>query len=405
MTLKIAVDDPLGRFLCCALADDPAWHQRELGQLWAAVGDDAAWAFAGEHESQGTVAIALEGTMGNAMPSRWRVARESVASRIGQYLQQVDRVAAALAVENIPLVALKNSGIARGIFTDLGGCIMGDVDLLVRPAQLGAAHRIFSQLGFRLLGNQDVGRQALGVRMAAGETSAETDSIEADILSGGREYAFDLEKAEPLWFELQCRSIGGKWIPRGAEPSVEDFVRRAVPIPGTAVRLLAPEDNLLQVCLHTAKHTYVRAPGFRLHTDVDRIVRRCSVDWAAFVNEVERLQVCTAVYLSLQIPSEHLNTPVPKAVLNRLRPVRWKEGALLLSLRGVGYFYPRRRKWTKAGYIVFNLMLYDTLGGVWHAFFPDRAWMKQRYGITSDLSLPLWYARRILDLLIKRAHT
>ena len=48
---------------------------------------------------------------------------------------------------------------------------------------------------------------------------------------------------------------------------------------GSNVRILAPEDNLLQVALHTAKHSYVRAPGFRLHSDVDRVVRFQSIDW------------------------------------------------------------------------------------------------------------------------------
>ena len=47
-------------------------------------------------------------------------------------------------------------------------------------------------------------------------------------------------------------------------------------------QILSPEDNLLQVALHTAKHSYVRAPGFRLHSDVDRIVCFQEINWNIF---------------------------------------------------------------------------------------------------------------------------
>ena len=53
----------------------------------------------------------------------------------------------------------------------------------------------------------------------------------------------------------------------------DDLIDRSQQIEGTSLRILSPEDNLLQVCLHTAKHSYVRSPGFRLHLDVDQLFR------------------------------------------------------------------------------------------------------------------------------------
>lgn len=169
--------------------------------------------------------------------------------------------------------------------------------------------------------------------------------------------------------------------------------------------MLAPEDNLLQVCLHTAKHTYVRAPGFRLHTDVDRIVRRCTVGWQKFVAEVERLQVRTAVYLSLAIPTLLLRTPVPEWVLTRLQPAAWKTRLMLRWLWRVGLFDPDARKWSKPGYIVFNMLLYDTLDGLRRGLFPDAEWMQRRYEVKHRWSLPWWYAVRAAELTFKRAKT
>jgi hypothetical protein len=180
---------------------------------------------------------------------------------------------------------------------------------------------------------------------------------------------------------------------------------RSVPIPGTAVRLLAPPDNLLQVALHTAKHTYVRAPGYRLHTDVDRIVRRQPIDWDAVVATVEALQVRTAVYFSLAIPRALFHTPIPDAVLERLRPPAWKERLMTAWLQRAGLFNPDERKFSKIGFIVFTALLYDDLGGLRRAILPDPAWMRSHYADGGNVSLPRLYWRRLVNLVTKRNAT
>ena len=178
-----------------------------------------------------------------------------------------------------------------------------------------------------------------------------------------------------------------------------------MPIEGTAARLLSPEDNLLQVSLHTAKHSYVRAPGFRLHTDVDRIVRACDIDWDVFCSRVEQMRVRTAVYLSLLIPCELLGAPVPEPVLHQLNHTPFKHRLLLKWILKVGLFGPHDRKWSKLGYIFFNLMLYDTVGGIFRAIVPSTDWMINRYGITRRWTLPFWYFVRAFELVFKRANT
>jgi hypothetical protein len=75
-------------------------------------------------------------------------------------------------------------------------------------------------------------------------------------------------------------------------------------------------------------------------------------------------------------------------------------------LRKVGLFGPHDRKWSKPGYILFNLMLYDGLKDVWRAVFPDRAWMIEHYGTEKRSGLLHLYVNRILGLITKRAaHT
>jgi hypothetical protein len=71
----------------------------------------------------------------------------------------------------------------------------------------------------------------------------------------------------------------------------------------------------------------------------------------------------------------------------------------------VGLFDPKERKWSKLGYIVFNLLLYDTFGGAVRAVIPDADWMIKRYGVTRRWTLPLWYLVRAFELVFKRANT
>src|SRR5690606_18100028 len=111
-------------------------------------------------------------------------------------------------------------------------------------------------------------------------------------------------------------------------------------IPGTAARLLSPEDNMIQVALHTAKHSYVRAPGLRLHTDVDRLARLAAPDWDRVAAMVEALQTTTAVYLSLAMARALLGAPVPPAILDRLAPPPWKTRVLVAAIRRAGVFEP-----------------------------------------------------------------
>ena len=211
-----------------------------------------------------------------------------------------------------------------------------------------------------------------------------------------------LPNGKKLWFELQWRPVAGRWIRPDQEPSVDELMDRSVPIHGTTVRLLAPEDNLLQVALHTAKHTYVRAPGFRLHTDVDRIVHTQRIDWDVFLSRVRRLNVATVVYFSLAIPVAIFNTAIPDRVLDQLRPPPWKETVMLRWINQSGLFNPFQKKFGKLRYIAFTALLYDDTRGLRRGIFPDAGWMRERYGFKSGIILPFYYAKRIANLTFRR---
>jgi len=266
---------------------------------------------------------------------------------------------------------------------------MGDVDVLVRRKDFLRSHELLCAAGYEL----------------AFRSEPECCDIGECERSGGAEYKKLLDNGELFWLELQWRPVAGRWLRPDQEPDSDELVDRSIPIKGSSVRLLRPVDNLLQVCLHTAKHSYVRAPGFRLHLDVLRILTATDIDWQQFVNEVRSRHVRTPVYFSLLIPSQLLGAAVPETVLQQLRPAPWKEKVLSASIRRAGLFNPNESKFGRLEYLFFNGLLYDDVGGLLRGLFPSVCWMQERYGVQNHLLLPWYYVRRLFDLIFCREAT
>ena len=202
---------------------------------------------------------------------------------------------------------------------------------------------------------------------------------------------------EKIWFELAWRAVAGRWIRPDLEPDTNGFIGRSHTVGDTQVRVLSPEDNLLQVCIHTAKHSYVRAPGMRLHMDVDRIVAHTDIDWELFLKKVKEAHVCTSTYLSLYIPSVILHTQIPQWVLDELRPKNIKKLMRLLSEAELPH--PHGKKFSKMKFLLFQTALYDNKSDIMQVIFPDRQWMEERYNCNSVIQLMTCTVIRVLDLI------
>lgn len=374
------------RFLCEVLVHRDYLDIGLLEQIYRDLGDEAAYALCERNNIASTAADALRRCPGLALPVRWGAAFVVVEERIAGYLREMDRIAALLQSHGIPLVALKNSGIARALYCHPGASPMGDIDVLVRRTDFRRAHEVLVADGFEMKFRSPL----------------EAENLDLAEQSGGAEYSVTLPDGGHLWFELQWRPVAGRWIRREQEPSADALMERSLPIEGSAARLLCPEDNLLQVVLHTAKHTYVRAPGFRLHTDVDRIVRASAIDWERFAATTESLQVKTAVFFSLALAHDLLHTPIPPEVLVRFAPARWKIRLMTHWLVHVGLFDPDARKWGRISYVAFVALLYDDVSGLLRNAFPSRRSMQDAYGIMNPLALGALYIRRLAQMLLRR---
>ena len=390
MKLKKENISPGYEFIIKAVSNDNNKFGNEIKLIYSQIGDQRAFDLAKINLVEPIVAHSLINILDEEdLPPHWQLSHNESSRRISAYLSELDRVAAILAENNIPLIALKNGGIARGIYHCIGCNPMGDLDVLVDKKHFKDAHHILLSEGYHF-------------EFRSPLENAELEEAEK---LGGAEYWKTLPSGENLWYELQWRAVAGKWIRPDQEPTAEELIARSIPISGTAVRLLSPEDNLLQVSLHTAKHSYIRHPGFRLHLDVDRIVRTQKVDWDIFIKRVLTFKVKTPVYFSLAIPKVLFNTPIPNNVLTMLKPSVLKEEIISRWLQKADLFNPDAPKFGRLGYIIFTIMLYDDWTGLFKGIFPEGNWMRKQYRFKSKFLFPYYYTYRLASLVFKRLKT
>ena len=337
-----------------------------------------------EHELESIIYPNLKLLNDQIIPQFWHDKYNSTKSRIAFMIDKLKEVAQKFEEKAIPIIALKNGGIAMEILDDYGKSPMGDIDTLVNKKDFLDAHKILIEMGF----------------IFEFRSEFEFEDIEKAFQDGGTEYYFKgKEDDEELWFEMSWRPIAGRWIRLDKEPKSEQLFEKSSYNKDTKVKILSPEDNLLQVSIHTAKHSYVRDPGFRLHIDVERIVKYYQIDWNIFLNKVDEVGTNTAIYYSLYIAKELFNTPIPNEVLDKLKPFIVKKWIIEKLLKRAKLLHPREEKFTKIEFVIFQIMLYDQIWDVFRVIYPSSDWMKKKYDFKSNFLMPYFILLRILDLI------
>ena len=379
---------PVEKLFVLTISNNKNKNFKLLLHLYKLIGDKKFQEFTLKEVCSSMVYGSLSKAFGSKkLASFWEKEASKVKSRIDLYLLELDKIANKLSEFDIPVIGLKNTGIARGIHDNSAECPMGDIDLLVPQERFKEAHDVFLKMGY----------------VFDDRSPFQIKNFEDAYANGGTEYKCKLIDGSTLWIELQWKAVSGRRILLEQELNVNDLVERSISIKDSKVRLLCPEDNLLQVCLHTAKHSFVRAPGFRLHTDVERIVRAYQIDWETFCCNVEKMNVRNPVFISLFIPAKLFNLNVPDYVLKRLNHTPIKNYFLLKWIKKVGLFSPNKRKWSKVGYIIFNVLLYDNFRDLLKVIFPTQKLLMSQYKYKKS-NLFKTYIERIFSLLFKRGN-
>ena len=336
-----------------------------------------------EHELDGVVASHVLEAKLMKLPDYWQQAYQKEQAHLGFLKQKAADICEIMDKNDIRMVVLKNGGIMSDMVADPAACPMEDIDSLVKKSDFKKAHQILMDNDF----------------IFEFRSEFEEEDLEAAFRDGSTEYRIQTPEGEDMWFELAWRAVAGRWIRRDLEPDADALIRDAYCATGTKVGILSPEDNLLQVSVHTAKHSYVRAPGLRLHLDVERIVAHKQIDWELFLKKVSDAHVKTSTYYSLFLANMLFGTPVPEEVLRALYPGKSKDKRLLKLISDAGLLHPKQRKFSKLQFLVFQTSLYDSVADAWFVLCPPNGGLKEIYGYSNPLLTPYYLVLRALDLV------
>ena len=336
-----------------------------------------------EHELDGVVASHILAHNLMELPDYWREAYEKEKAHLGFLKNKAADICRIMAENGITMVVLKNGGIMSDMVEDPAACSMEDIDSLVKKSDFKKAHQILIDNGFHFKFRSEF----------------EEEDLEAAFRDGSTEYRIETPAGEDMWFELAWRAVAGRWIRRDLEPNADKLIEDSYCADGTKVGVLSAEDNLLQVSVHTAKHSYVRAPGLRLHLDVERIVAHKEINWELFLKKVAAAHVKTSTYYSLYLAKMLFDTPIPEWVLEVLYPGKRKDKRILKLIDKAGLLHPKQRKFGKLQFLRFQTSLYDRLADAWFVWWPKNGGLKDIYGYKSSLLTPYYLVLRALDLV------
>lgn len=152
-------------------------------------------------------------------------------------------------------------------------------------------------------------------------------------------------------------------------------------IAGSAVRVLAPPDALLHVCLHLSYGHRYQWYSLRALMDI-LVLTTCpeQMDWDVLLTTCLTSQLAGAVYWPLRLSRDWLDAPVPDSVLARLAPnrsLRWAMEPVLDSAYVLDGRVPEGLGSNVLYSLVRELSLYtgcsfgQQLSAVWRCLFPS----------------------------------
>ncbi|MEE9911664.1 MAG: nucleotidyltransferase family protein [Deltaproteobacteria bacterium] len=200
--------------------------------------------------------------------------------------------------KNIAVMVLKGAYLAEAVYSDIGLRGMNDIDLLVKK--------------------DDLPRVEQTLLASGGEATDCQRVITQDNYHFGYKLPGSGIKAEIHWtlmaMDNVTNDIHGMWARS-----------QGVTIAQTATRALSPEDLLLHLCLHMAKHVFDMQ--LRMLCDIGEVVRHyeAKLDWSQIDSRARRWGIQRAVYVILRLAQELLEAAVPADRLASLCPDDFNE--------------------------------------------------------------------------------
>ena len=186
-------------------------------------------------------------------------------------------------------VPYKGPVLTQALYRDLGLRSFSDLDFLIAPADFERAKQALAEIGYR-------------------PSSELTPAVERWWLRVGYERSFDSAAGKHL-VELQWALLSYFY---GVDLGVEDLLARAgrMIVGGCEMPCLSPEDSVLVLCLHAAKHLWTRLIWL---ADIAEIVRTGTIDYALVFSRARALGIVRILGISFWLVKNVLGAEVPKS--------------------------------------------------------------------------------------------
>ncbi len=186
-------------------------------------------------------------------------------------------------------VPYKGPVLAQSLYRDVGLRSFSDLDFLISPADFERAKRALAEIGYR-------------------PATDVSPAVERLWLRTGYERSFSSAAGKNL-VELQWALLSHLY---GVDLDVGDLLARAgrVVVGGCEVPCLSPEDSLLALCLHAAKHLWTRLIWL---ADIAETVRTQTIDYALVRSRARALGMVRILGVSFWLVKNVLWAELPQA--------------------------------------------------------------------------------------------
>lgn len=230
-----------------------------------------------------------------AIQSELRERYEHNARRNLVFVGELIRVLDCLEAHAIDAIPYKGPVLADAVYGDLALREFYDLDVLIRPVDFARASEALRSLNY-----------VPNVQLSSAQQRA--------CLHSGYECAFNGPLGKNL-LEMQWAIV-----PRffSVDFDVERFLERATltEVGGHPVKTLCAEDLLLTLCVHAAKHGWVRLCWLR---DIATVTQVSGLDWGRVLASAKDLGILRIVGVSLVLAVRLLQVSIPDSVLRLIQ--------------------------------------------------------------------------------------
>jgi Uncharacterised nucleotidyltransferase len=213
------------------------------------------------------------------------------------------RVLAAFRQADIAALPVKGVVLAETLYGSLALRPLGDLDVLVQPADLPRARAALGELGF---------------------AQADQPGYENAYHPYHDPPYYRRATGSPICLELHW----GLWARHFFQLETDALWQRVVPaqIHGTTLSILSPEDTLLHLAIHRSRS----ALRLRFVCDIAELLRhhRATLDWEYLLAQTQAAGARTTMFYTLALAVDLLEAPVPDGLLARLNINRLKRRLL-----------------------------------------------------------------------------